>query len=457
MRRTGGSRSSPRGGDRRLAPRGRGSGRRSCADAEARRHGTLRLTRRGAPVSQPTPGHGVSGPGSPGRLVFAEEVLASAFEVGHDNAYRESLVSDVEYTTEPPFTLTYSHPSRGQVERRRADQRRRLRLHPPGARSRSPGKERSAHSWHRWSSTCAASRPSTGRRSRSFFAPASPAGAGCSQNVLPRHALAGRDLETVWSDRIDNPKTGAPIGSGPFLVERWERGQKLTLRRNPNYFGPHRAYLERLEVRFIVPPPERVAAVRSGAVDFAVGLGDPDVVPELRREAGLRVLAAQQPGRRALRAQAGPRRAPCSPEQARAPGTRVRDRPRRDLPSALRRRRPEAAPARQHAPLDAERALRAELAPVSIQARAGPPAPRAGRLSPRLRRRLRVRRKAARASLRHQRRDPTSPAGFLARPCAAHSGGYRGGAGLRLQAGALRPDHPARRLRRRLLRLDLLP
>ena len=58
--------------------------------------------------------------------------------------------------------------------------------------------------------------------------------------VLPRHALAGEDLTKVWTDRIDNPKTGAPIGSGPFLVERFERGKQLTLVRNPRYWGPHR-------------------------------------------------------------------------------------------------------------------------------------------------------------------------------------------------------------------------
>ena len=74
-------------------------------------------------------------------------------------------------------------------------------------------------------------------------------------DVLPRHALAGDDLASVWTDRIDNPKTGAPIGSGPFLVERWERGKQFTLRRNPRYWGPHPAYLDRLVVRFQVQGP----------------------------------------------------------------------------------------------------------------------------------------------------------------------------------------------------------
>ena len=36
--------------------------------------------------------------------------------------------------------------------------------------------------------------------------------------VLPRHALAGQDLTRIWTDRIDNPKSGKPIGNGQFLV-----------------------------------------------------------------------------------------------------------------------------------------------------------------------------------------------------------------------------------------------
>ena len=75
------------------------------------------------------------------------------------------------------------------------------------------------------------------------------------------------------------------------MIERWERLGKLILRRNPNYF--HAAYLERLEVRFLPTPAERVASVRSGAVHFTVGLGEPEVAVELRQDSGLEVTARQ--------------------------------------------------------------------------------------------------------------------------------------------------------------------
>ena len=44
------------------------------------------------------------------------------------------------------------------------------------------------------------------------------------RTVLPSHVLSGSDPARVWTDGIENPQTGKPIGSGPFLVERWERG-----------------------------------------------------------------------------------------------------------------------------------------------------------------------------------------------------------------------------------------
>ncbi len=232
------------------------------------------------------------GEGIAGTTVFAEEVLASAFEVGPDNSYRESLVSDVKHTAEPPFTLTYFIRPEARwsdgVPISAADFVFSHRAHVNLARkgALSPFQRQIVDNVRR---VTAVDRKTVKVVLRSRFA----GWRGLFANVLPRHALVGQNLQTIWSDRIDNPKTGAPIGSGPFVVERWERGERLTLRRNPNYFGPHRAYLERLEIRFVVAPSDRVGAVRSGAVDFAVGLGDPMVVPELRKDAGLRVLAAQ--------------------------------------------------------------------------------------------------------------------------------------------------------------------
>ena len=85
--------------------------------------------------------------------------------------------------------------------------------------------------------------------------------------VLPHHALAGEDLRGLWKDGINNPKTGAAIGTGPFLVKRWERGKQITFRRNPNYWGPHTAYLDSIVVRYVAAEGA-AEAMRRGDVDM---------------------------------------------------------------------------------------------------------------------------------------------------------------------------------------------
>ena len=84
-----------------------------------------------------------------------------------------------------------------------------------------------------------------------------------------------------------------PIGSGPFLVERWERGNQITLRRNPRYWGPHPAYLDRLVVRFQVQGPALREAFRRGELDVASHF-PPGFVAELQQEPALRVLSNQR-------------------------------------------------------------------------------------------------------------------------------------------------------------------
>ena len=114
-------------------------------------------------------------------------------------------------------------------------------------------------------------------------------------NILPRHALAGEKLGSIWADGIVNPKTGRPIGSGPFLVGRWERGEQLTLVRNPRYWG-RRAYLDRLVLRFRVEGTEPVEWFRRGELDIAWGFpAAPPALAALRQERGLRLVTPPSP------------------------------------------------------------------------------------------------------------------------------------------------------------------
>jgi ABC-type transport system substrate-binding protein len=124
-------------------------------------------------------------------------------------------------------------------------------------------------------------------------------------NVLPEHALRGTDLSKVWTDGIDNPKTGEPIGSGPFLVERWDRGHQIVLRRNPRYWGSHTSYLDRIIVVFTTTNPDPTEALRSGDLDIVAGVPF-DVIPRPRRELGIQVQTPSAPSFEHLDFQFGP-------------------------------------------------------------------------------------------------------------------------------------------------------
>jgi peptide/nickel transport system substrate-binding protein len=118
--------------------------------------------------------------------------------------------------------------------------------------------------------------------------------------VLPRHALAGRDLRKVWIDGIDDPRTGRPIGSGPFLFASWKRGQQLTLVRNARYWGEHTAYLDRLAYRFTRPDPsDPLGPLRRDEFDVAIGFVgfiSREQARQIRQTPGWRVLTAPGDG-----------------------------------------------------------------------------------------------------------------------------------------------------------------
>ena len=216
-------------------------------------------------------------------LRIAARVLEAPFAVGPDFTWRPRLVSRVDFTRTPPFTLIYhirpeAHWSDGRpitagdfvfthhaiLKHGSPDDLNRTEVRTVRALDAKTVKVVLRSRFAGW---------------RELFG-----------SILPRHALRGEDLPSVWRSRIDNPKTGAAIGSGPFLVERWERGKQITLRRNPSYWGPHPAYLDRLVVRFGVSGDALVDGFRAGEFDVAAGF-PPSSFADVRRERDLRTFA----------------------------------------------------------------------------------------------------------------------------------------------------------------------
>jgi peptide/nickel transport system substrate-binding protein len=242
-----------------------------------------------------------SGPGGLALGLIAETVLEPAFDVGPEFTFRPRLVSRVTFTSKPPFTLTYHIRREARWSDGMPISARDFVFTHRARVARLPESERAGLRHVRRVTAVDAKTVRVVLRSR-FAGWRTLFG-----NILPSHALRGEDLSKIWTDRIDNPKTGKPIGSGPFLVERWDRGRQLTLVRNPRYSGGHPAYLDRIVIRFQVGGDDPLGWFRKGELDIAWHPFLPDpVFPTLRRDRGLKVLIEPGSGYEHLAMRVGP-------------------------------------------------------------------------------------------------------------------------------------------------------
>jgi peptide/nickel transport system substrate-binding protein len=223
-----------------------------------------------------------------GPATFVRRILEGAFKVGPDLSYRPDLVSSVT-PTKKPFTLTYHI----RPEARWSDDV------PVTARD-------FVFTWQSYAKLKLPDFPTSIRQVSALDAKTVHVDfrsrfAGWRDLfglVLPSHALAGIDPTAFWRDGIDNPKTGDPIGSGPFLLGSVERGRQITLIRNPHYWGPHQAYLDRLVFRFLAPPfgESALEALRAGTVDAIIDVDHDQALAVFCRERGVTCLTAATAG-----------------------------------------------------------------------------------------------------------------------------------------------------------------
>ncbi|MDR9392373.1 MAG: ABC transporter substrate-binding protein [Trueperaceae bacterium] len=105
--------------------------------------------------------------------------------------------------------------------------------------------------------------------------------------ILPAHLYEGRDPLTHEANR-------APVGTGPFVFERFRRDDRIDLVRNDAYFRDGLPYLDALTFRIIPDPVTRMLALERGEVDHVLGFpasevaraGDDVVVRTVPHSAG---------------------------------------------------------------------------------------------------------------------------------------------------------------------------
>jgi len=84
-----------------------------------------------------------------------------------------------------------------------------------------------------------------------------------------------------------------PVGTGPFKFVARESGSKITVERNPDYWGTA-PFVDKIVARGIAEPTARVVALQTGEVDFINDVA-PDQIETLRKNADIEVSQAAIP------------------------------------------------------------------------------------------------------------------------------------------------------------------
>ncbi len=100
--------------------------------------------------------------------------------------------------------------------------------------------------------------------------------------ILPKHLLA------TYPNFNDIPFDSQPIGSGPFVVKRWLRGDRVEMSANPFYFRG-KPGIELLTIRFVADGNTAINQLRTGEADGFFDDLDTNNYPMLRSVPGMRV------------------------------------------------------------------------------------------------------------------------------------------------------------------------
>ncbi len=105
--------------------------------------------------------------------------------------------------------------------------------------------------------------------------------------IIPQHLLGKyKNINQV-------PFNQAPVGTGPFKVAQWVRGDHITLVANDNYFRG-KPKLRRILVREIPDENTSLNALRAHDIDW-IFEASPELYKQLKDMAGIKVLLVQQP------------------------------------------------------------------------------------------------------------------------------------------------------------------
>lgn len=115
---------------------------------------------------------------------------------------------------------------------------------------------------------------------------------------LANYAFSVTDSETIMAnggtdaddaaqtDEAESFLNSQSAGTGIYILENWEREVQTVLVRNPDYWGDHEAYFDRIIISNIPEPASQKIALEAGSIDIALDLtsdqiadmeGNPDI------------------------------------------------------------------------------------------------------------------------------------------------------------------------------------
>ena len=93
-------------------------------------------------------------------------------------------------------------------------------------------------------------------------------------------------------EAVDTLKS-EPIGTGPYKVAEWVRGDRIVLAKNSDYHVKGLPKMDRVTYRFIPDPNAALAALKAGDVDATMfGLG-PEHIPDLQKDSRFQVIIGE--------------------------------------------------------------------------------------------------------------------------------------------------------------------
>ncbi|HLI95105.1 MAG TPA: peptide ABC transporter substrate-binding protein [Candidatus Baltobacteraceae bacterium] len=107
--------------------------------------------------------------------------------------------------------------------------------------------------------------------------------------ILPEHLLA------KYPDFNRIPFDQKPLGSGPYVVDRWSHGDRVVMHANPYYFGG-KPKIERLTVRFVPDPQAALNLLQTGEIQGYFNTQDYSQYPQLLALRGYRTVASPVAG-----------------------------------------------------------------------------------------------------------------------------------------------------------------